>query len=82
MPNCKLYGGITRIDLNNLRNDLEKEGVSIPPGDEAIVAGPHGITLQVTYEEARETLRVCITKKPFFIPESFIWGIIDTGVEP
>ena len=82
MPNCKQYGGITREELNSLRGDLEKEGVSIPPGDEAIVAGPHGAELQVTYDQAKETLKVCITKKPFFIPESMIWGIVDSGVEP
>lgn len=82
MPNCKQYGGINREELNSLRRDLEKEGVSIPPGNEATVAGPHGIEIHVTYDEAKETLKVCITKKPFFIPESMVWGIIDAAIEP
>ncbi|MGH9942508.1 MAG: hypothetical protein ACRD9R_09175 [Pyrinomonadaceae bacterium] len=82
MPNCKLYGGITRAELDHLRSDLAKEGVMVPAGDEVSFAGQYGVELRVTYDEAKETLRVCITKRPFYIPESMIWGIVDAGVEP
>ncbi len=82
MPDCKQYGGITRVELNLLRAELSKEGVSLPEGDDVAVAAPYGIELQATYHEAHETLKICITKKPFFIPESEIWKIVDTGVEP
>jgi len=82
MPDCKKYGGITRDELNRLRQDLEKEEVSLPAGDEVVVNGPFGIKLQASYDEARETLKICITKKPFYIPESEIWKIVDAGTAP
>ena len=82
MPECKKYGGITRDELNRLRQDLEKEGVTLPEGDNAKLTGPYGIKLQATYDEEKETLKICITKKPFYIPESEIWKIVDTGTAP
>ena len=82
MPSCKLYGGITRGELHHLRGDLQKEGVSVPVGDDVTVTGPYGIELHITYDETKETLKVCIAKKPFYIPESMVWGIVDAGVEP
>ena len=82
MPDCKYYGGITREELAKLRKDLAKEGVNVPAGDDVSVAGPYGIELRATYNEAKETLKICITKKPFYIPESEIWKIVDTGTDP
>jgi hypothetical protein len=82
LPICKFYGGITREELELLRRDLEKEGISVPPGDEVAVTGQYGIELSITYDGARETLKVCISKKPFYIPEAMVWQIIDAGVEP
>jgi hypothetical protein len=82
MPNCKKYGGITREELNRLRQDLKKEDVSLPAGDEVVVKGPYGIELRASYDEAKETLTICITKKPFYIPESEIWKIVDAGTAP
>lgn len=82
MPDCKQYGGITREELNHLRKDLEKEGVLLPEGDEVTFKAPYGIELSASYSEAKETLKICIVKKPFFVPESEIWKIVDTGVEP
>ena len=82
MPDCKQYGGITREELNHLRKDLEKEGIRLPEGDDVEVKGPYGIKLLAIYNEGKETLKICITKKPFFVPESEIWKIVDTGVEP
>ena len=82
MPDCKQYGGITRAELNHLRQDLAKEGVTIPPGDDVAVKGLYGVELQATYNEQKETLKICITKKPFYIPESEVWKIVDTGTAP
>lgn len=82
MPECKSYGGITRKELNQLRKDLAKEEINIPLGDDVEVAGPYGIQLRATYFEAKETLKICITSKPFYIPESEIWKIVDTGTAP
>ena len=82
MPDCKKYGGITRDELKRLRQDLEKEEVSLPAGDEVVVKGPFGIELQASYDETKETLKICITKKPFYIPESEIWKIVDAGTAP
>ena len=82
MPDCKKYGGITREELNHLRKDLEAEKIFVPEGDDVAVKGPFGVELRATYDEAKETLQICITKKPFFIPESEIWKIVDTGTAP
>lgn len=82
MPDCKKYGGITREELVKLRRDLAEEGVVVPEGDDVEVKGPYGIGLRAIYDEAKETLKICITKKPFYIPESKIWEIVDTGTAP
>jgi hypothetical protein len=82
MPDCKHYGGITRDELVQLRKDLAKEGVNVPEGDDVAVKGPYGIELRAAYNEEKETLKICITKKPFYIPESEIWKIVDTGTAP
>jgi hypothetical protein len=82
MPDCKQYGGITRPELANLRKDLAKEGINVPEGDDVSIKGPYGIELSAVYSEAKETLKICITKKPFYIPESEVWKIVDTGTSP
>ncbi len=82
MASCKRYGGITRAELTHLRADLAKEGVMVPKGDDVSVKGPYNIELQATYDELKETLKICIVKKPFFVPESEIWKIIDAAVTP
>ncbi len=82
MPECKQYGGITRDELLNLRKDLADEGIIVPEGDDVEVIGPFGIKLRATYHEQKETLKISITKKPFYIPESEVWKIVDTGTAP
>lgn len=79
MPNCKQYGGITRAELNHLRADLAKEGITVPEGDDVEIKGLFGVQLRATYNETKETLKICIIKKPFFVPESEVWKVIDTG---
>ncbi len=82
MPDCKQYGGITRDELVHLRKDLAEEGITAPEGDDVEVQGPFGIKLQATYDEPKETLKIRIMKKPFYIPESEVWKIVDTGTSP
>ena len=82
MPDYKYYGGITRTELNNLRQDLAKEGISVPEGDEVEIKGVYGVRLQAIYDESKETLKITITKKPFYVPESEVWKIVDTGTAP
>lgn len=82
MPECKYYGGITRDELINLRSDLAKERITVPEGDDVEISGPFGIKLRATYDEIKETLKICITSKPFYIPESEVWKIVDTGTAP
>lgn len=82
MPECKKYGGITRKELVSLRKDLAEEGINVPEGDEVEVSGPFGVKLSASYDEQKETLKICITKKPFYIPESEVWKIVDAGTEP
>lgn len=82
MPDCKKYGGISRDELVKLRKDLAAEGVSVPEGDDVEIKAPFGVGLRAVYDEAKETLQICIVKKPFYVPESEIWKIVDTGTSP
>lgn len=82
MPDCKQYGGITRTELKHLRKDLAAEGIAVPEGDDVKVKGPFGVELRAVYDEKKETLKICITRKPFYIPESEVWKIVDTGTAP
>lgn len=82
MPEFKNYSGITREELVNLRTDLAKEGITVPEGDDVKIKGPFGIELNAAYDEQNETLGIRITKKPFYIPESEVWKIVDTGTAP
>lgn len=79
MPDCKKYTGITRVELGKLRKNMAAQGIDVPEGDDVSVKGPMGVVLQATYDEAQKTLTICITKKPFYIPESQIWKLIDAG---
>ena len=80
MPDCKQYEGITRKELADLRKTLADQGVTVPPGDDVEFAAPYGIEMRVTYNESQQTMDVCITKKPFFVPESQVWKIVDSGI--
>ncbi|MDX6713097.1 MAG: hypothetical protein QOH96_4113 [Blastocatellia bacterium] len=82
MSDSKLYEGITREELNILRSVLEKQGVKVPEGDDVLVEGPYGVQLQLSYDSVDEMLTVSIAKKPFFVPESMIWSMVDEGVRP
>lgn len=82
MPDCKQYSGINRVELASLRKYLANEGVIVPEGDDVEVNGPFGVRLQATYDESGQTLKICITEKPFYIPESQIWKLIDAGTAP
>ena len=82
MTDCKKYVGISRAELGKLREDLAAEGVSVPAGDDVEIEAPFGVRLRATYDEAAQALEICITKKPFFVPESEIWKIVDTGTKP
>ncbi len=82
MPEYKNYTAITREELINLRKDLAKEGINIPEGDDVEIKGPFGIELNALYDDRQENLEVRIIKKPFYIPESEIWKIVDAGTAP
>ncbi len=82
MPDCKQYIGIERAELILLKKDLAKENVHVPDGDDVNVKGPFGIELRATYDVQRSMLKICITKKPFFIPEYKVWEIVDQGTAP
>lgn len=82
MPDCKHYAGINRAELNELRKDLAKEGVTIPEGDDVEISGPFGILLHAVYDATGKTLEICITSKPFYVPEFKIWELVDRAAAP
>jgi hypothetical protein len=82
MAHSKQYGGITREELARLREDLARENVVVPEGDDVTFDATHGVMLRAVYSESMETLMVTIAKKPFFVPESRVWEVLDTGIQP
>ena len=79
MSDCKEYEGINRTKLGELREELARQGVTIPEGDDVAIKAPFGVELQAIYDEQNETLKICITDKPFYVPESQIWKIVNDG---
>ena len=79
MSDHKEFSGISRVNVNSIRNGLNKRGIKVPEGDDVEVAGPFGVKVQMTYHEPKETLRLTINHKPFFVTESQIWKVIESG---
>lgn len=79
---CRQYGGITESEKEKLRQDLRKEGLQVPEGDDVVIQGPHKVEIRAIYVPQKETLRLCIIKKPWWLPASRIWEILDAGVAP
>jgi hypothetical protein len=81
MASCHSYGGVTRDNINQLRADIAKEGVSFPAGDTGIIDFK-GVQISVDYQEATNTLKLCIEKRPFYVTEAHVWEILDASVGP
>jgi hypothetical protein len=73
------YPGVTRADINRIRSEIGKFGITIPEGDDVEVKGPLGIKMQMTYDEPGQILQLAITKKPGYVPESQIWKVIESS---
>ena len=76
MDNCKEYPGITREAVNKFREQSEKSGQPLPPGDSYVIE-KSGVKLSVAYNESAQTLTACILEKPGFIPDSMVWAVVD-----
>jgi hypothetical protein len=81
MSDCKEYEGITRKKLADLRKELASQGVNVPEGDDVAIKAPFGVELQAIYDEQNETLKICINDKPFYVPKSQIWKLVDAGAD-
>jgi hypothetical protein len=75
----RTYKGVSRADMEKVRGELGKFGISLPPGDDVEVKGPLGVKMQVTYSEAAKTLELEITKKPVFVSDTQIWKVVEMG---
>jgi len=74
--NCKEYAGMSREAVNKLREQSQKSGQPLPPGDSYVIE-KSGVKLSVEYMEAAQTLKMCILEKPGFIPDSMVWAVVD-----
>ena len=79
MADHKEFKGISRTNVDSIRNGLNKRGIKVPDGDDVEVAGPLGVKVQLTYNEPNKLLRLTINHKPMFITESQIWKVIESG---
>ena len=75
MADHKEFKGISRTNVDSIRNGLNKRGIKVPDGDDVEVAGPLGVKVQLTYNEPNKLLRLTINHKPMFITESQIWKV-------
>jgi hypothetical protein len=73
----KSYQGVTRADVDKIRSELGKYGISIPEGDDVEVKGPLGVKMQVVYDEPSQTLNLAITDKPGYVSKAQIWKVIE-----
>ena len=81
MDSSRQYGGISRSEFENLKSDASGAGVTFPDGDEGALAfrGVEGIA---RYTESAGTLEIRIVKRPFLIPDAFIWRLVESMVLP
>ena len=75
--NCKDYSGVTRATLDRWREEAARAGAALPAGD-SFTFEKSGVTISAAYNEAAETVTICIVDKPAFIPDSMVWSIIES----
>jgi hypothetical protein len=73
------YNGVERSDVNRIRSELGKFGISMPEGDNVEVKGPFGVKMHVNYDEPHKTLTLTITDKPAFVSKKQIWKVVEMG---
>jgi len=81
MANVHNYGGITRSEIDRLKLEIAKEGINLPKDDIGTIEFK-GVRLSFDYREATNTLKIGLEKKPFFVPESHVWSVLDEAIEP
>ncbi len=79
MSETKVFTDVSRERLNRFRRELAQWGVKVPDGDDVEVAGPFGVILRATYEEALGKLSLSIVEKPMLIPESQVWKFVENA---
>jgi len=75
----KTYTGIRRADVDKIRGELGKYGITIPEGDDVEVKGPLGVKMRVIYDEPNESLNLTILEKPGYVTEGQIWKVVEMG---
>lgn len=74
----KSYSPVTRDDVDKIRRELGKFGITVPDGDDVEISGPLGVKMQVTYDEPAQSLALTILNKPSFVSEGQIWKVIES----
>ena len=75
----KSYKGVERADVDKIRREIGKFGISIPEGDDVEVKGPLGVKMQMVYDEPNQTLNLTITDKPGYISKGQIWKVLESS---
>ena len=81
MADCRDYRRISRDTFDRMKAELRNRGITPPEGDRG-TAETMGVSATFEYNEPAATLRVCIERKPFYMPSSTIWGVIDGAIRP
>lgn len=72
--NFKEYTGVSRAAFDQVRREQGKDSDSFN-------IEKSGVTLLVEYTETTQTVKMTITNKPSFIPDSMIWAVVDETVK-
>jgi hypothetical protein len=81
MASVHNYGGINRADVERLKTEIAKEGITLPATDVGLIEFK-GVRLSFDYAEDTNTLKIGVEKKPFYVTEAQIWSILDEAIEP
>jgi hypothetical protein len=75
----KTFPDISRATFEKIKNDLRGLGVKVPSGDKCTIEH-RGARGSLAYSEATGRLEVSILEKPFFVPESAVWSLLDRAM--
>lgn len=60
------YQGVTASVFQSLKEELEKNGFTVP-GTSGIINGPFSIVIEYNWDEASQTLSTHVIDKSFFV---------------
>lgn len=77
---CRVFSGVSVTAFQRMAADIRQRGWQFPDGTEGDITA-QGVHASYRYEEAHQTLEICIITKPIFLPASAIWSALQGAVD-